>query len=237
MFIGNPRLRKYRGVDIIGVASTPASYPDRVLSYSPIQYYRFNEPSPDTTIIDYSGLAVNGTYNSGGTRQDKLAKTGVSVNSFDGVTDLAEGGLFTTPVVNEPFFATGSISFWLQVIAYPGTGEEYALRHRRGNMNMLCVVLDTGHVRFDQYGVGVDMGAVPAGSWVHIGCCWDGTDSRWFVDGVKIHTDVGITFVDGGYLAYTFAYAASIYANVAFAEYACFKTKLADAAFADLATA
>lgn len=212
-------------------------YSDRVLAYSPIQYYRFNEPAPDTTIIDYSSLTNNGTYSSGGTRQDKLAPTGVLVNSFDGVTDFAEAGLFVNPVTNEPFFGTGSVAFWLQVIAYPGTGEEYALRHRRGNMDMLCVVLDTGHVRFDQYGVGIDLGAVSAGSWVHVGCGWDGTDSRWFVDGVKIHTDAAAAFVDDGYVAYSFATAAGAYANVAFAEYACFKTKLADAAFADLATA
>jgi len=211
-------------------------YPDRVLSYSPIQYYRFNEPAPDTTIIDYSGLALNGTYNSGGTRQDKLAPTGVSVNSWDGVTDLAEGGLFTDPVDTEPFFATGSIAFWIQVIAYPGTGEEYALRHKRGNMDMLCVLLDTGHIRLDQYGIGTDMGAHTVGDWVHLGCCWDGTDSRWFVDGTKIHTGAAAAFVDGGYAAYSFAYAAGVYANMALAEYACFKTKLADAAFADLAT-
>lgn len=216
--------------------SSDLPYVDRVLVYSPIQYYRFNEPSPETTIIDYSGLANNGTYSSGGTRQDKLAPTGVLVNSFDGVTDLAEGGLFTDPVANEPFFTAGSFAVWVQIISIPGAGEEYWYRHKRGNIDLLGGIISDGHLYFDHV-ARTDFGVVVAGDWHHVGCCWDTNDTRWFFDGVKVNTQAGFTFADGGYSAYSFAYAAGAYANVAFAEMASFKSKLSDAAFLDLATA
>jgi len=162
-----------------------------VLADNPLGYWRLDETS-GTSAADFSGNGRNGTYLNG----VGLGVAGALANDtddaarFDGVDDSVEVADDAALRLNGSF----TIEFWARQISYvnyvPGILYKGQSRNGNGNGNSN----NNGYAVFaDPYGgvwlqrnnddIGTGSGFL-AGTFNHFAVTYDGTDVRWYVNGI-----------------------------------------------------
>lgn len=219
-----------------GITYGAMDYPDRVLTTANadlIAYWRLNEADPlpggATGVADSSGkgylAAFTGQYTSGGDGQAYTHPFNHAVLGLDGVDDYVELGLLVDPVNTEPYFTNGSMAVWLYFEPDTG-GTNLLFWHKRGNFEQYVWQNGSGMAGMDGCGQSYSLGALTG--WHCLGMCWDSTDVRWFLDGAKVNTGAGFTFVDGGYSAHVVGYQGGVFSSMGVGEIAYWRAKLSD---------
>ena len=171
------------GATLVGVRpaeAAHASYAAEVMASSPTAYYRLGEPNLSPTMVDSSGNGHDGTYAGSPT----LGGAGALVLDADTAASFGgapEAGL--TP--NVPTTTSYTYEAWVRpggatgIIALQATG--HALSLSGGQLSL---------------GDGVDAvtggPVLTPGSWWHVAATWDGTTTRFYVNGSLVLLDGGV---------------------------------------------
>lgn len=176
---------------VLAAAGARRTYASKVLSYSPLFYWKFDETS-GTTAADSSGSGCDAVYG-GVTLNGATGPDGKPAPSFDGVNDYIN--LYSANYSAAFPWVRGTVMFWFKVsgagVWTDGATRYLGMFRLNGSSNQVQITKLTtaGTVRtvYEATGSGTkfrDVGVSSTG-WVHYAFTWDAD------------TDVGVPYFNG----------------------------------------
>ena len=163
------------------------NYESTVLADAPEIYWRMNEASGATSVVDSSGNGWTGTVEGTGTITMELASpvpTGLTAFSFDGSNDYLE--------VDEPvIYQENPFSFeawiWLSTAGMGTLRTIWQMRQSSGVINPRIFYVRTtnklGVADSSQNWVNEDTTTLSAETWYHVVAVSDGTNIKFYING------------------------------------------------------
>lgn len=165
----------------------PARYATAVRSLSGLQgYWRLDEPASATTAADWSGNGVNGTWS--GTVSRPVS--GALVNDADPAATFSAGGIDLGDNFDFPGTVPYTISLWIKSNpAAPDFGRLFDKdRGYAPTRDGPVVAVYSGGTRIlcERFGNGTQTtvaGVLPAATWAHVACVYNGSTMSTYVNG------------------------------------------------------
>lgn len=234
-----------RLVETLPAGGAAQSYTDRVLSYSPIAYWRLNETAGGTA-TDSSGNGHTGTYN-GVTLSATTGPDGSTpAPSFDGINDFVN--VYSAGFAGAFNGSEGSLASWMKVVDWENAGYLCRFYVDAANRIRIGQSATDNTIEFN-YRAGdvakfVTVGSQTQTGWFHVAMTWTATgdEMQMYIDGAQVGGTQSSLGTWAGALSSTQTVigAASTTGSSAFpgniADFAIFDTPLSADAIADLAT-
>ena len=156
------------------------TYAEAVMAAKPLRYHRLREHGGLTTLIDEAGL-VNGTVTGTPTRMAAAGPPGIAdARGFQ--TTNASGGFATAGTGAWPTTAY-TIAAWAFVTAQVSPDTGIFGRWQNGVGAMLYKPNNTT-ILFLHRGTSLSSGTLPLSTWQFLTGTWDGSNLRFYVNGV-----------------------------------------------------